>query len=178
MKITSVEVDWMDGWANDPRWIVTLDQPVPDMDDPRLKHEMRGDLYRADLGDYVHYIYYKGPSQGYGGRRMNIWLADGTLKGLIGGWSSRAGCVNMAWPENMIVDVGVREPEFKYSLTAAAVRMEDFLVFCAQHHIPCALVHHMRGPAEPILLPMRKNPGSASLGLKDEKNYLVKEVYL
>lgn len=80
-----------------PRVRVTLAEGV----NTWLTHgfEQRGDIYRAEDGDIVQYYCYDKPGGGYGGRRFDITMRDGSRRSLIGPWSSRAGVVNKLFPD-------------------------------------------------------------------------------
>lgn len=61
--------------------------------------EKRHGIYRAQEGDLVRFFSYTEPGNGYGGWQFNIHLTDGSHEHIIGPWSSRAGVVNMLYPD-------------------------------------------------------------------------------
>lgn len=126
--ITSLRVDWMKGYANDPRWIVELDTADfwPDEDIPGWVN--KGGIHTFELFDTVAYFYSDGkPTDGFAGRRMAGTFMDGTKFEYRGGWSSRAGCVNATrYPGDWIVDVSC-------GYRACAVRWVDVLDFWRAH---------------------------------------------
>lgn len=64
----------------------------------RFIYEKRGPLYFAvdPLTGKVSYYAYERPGTGFGGAKVKLTLTDGTEEILIGPWSSRAECMNMA----------------------------------------------------------------------------------
>lgn len=102
----SIRIDWMKRYGNNPRIILDGIQ-VPEY--PRASDpiwEKRGNLHRAQKGHFVFYFYTDGkPTEGFGGRVFEGTFMDGSSFCYRGAWSSRAGCVNQAWPTNHIVDV-------------------------------------------------------------------------
>lgn len=91
MKILKGRVNWVDGYANDPRLEVLVDK-MPDSKD--LRYEERSGLYYAEFSGYASFYYYVSPGEGFGGRIFNITMKNGTEKFLKGPWSSRAGIAN------------------------------------------------------------------------------------
>jgi hypothetical protein len=95
--IKNVTVDWMDGYANNPRFIVELDCPMPAYpghDDPVWTRHGDG-LHTAEVGGIVFYFYTDGkPCEGFGGRRFIGTFTNGDSFNYKGAWSSRAACVN------------------------------------------------------------------------------------
>ena len=158
MKITHVSIDWMDSWANHPQWIVELDHgatPPVYSDSQKLQYTERGGIYRADHGAYVSFFYWSGePGSGFDGRHFELLMADGSVVTLKGPWSSRAGAVNDVFPEDMVVDVSMRERDG--GLLAGAVRMQDMIDYCQRCSIPCALTKARYNEKELILQPLRK----------------------
>jgi len=55
-----------------------------------------GALYWGEKNGFVHFFYYSGPSEGYGGRTFSIRMDDGTVAELHGPWSSRSAVMNDA----------------------------------------------------------------------------------
>lgn len=102
----SIRIDWMKGYSNDPSIILDGIQvpEYPSASDPIW--EKRDNLHRAQKGHFVFYFYTDGkPTKGFGGRIFEGTFMDGISFCYRGAWSSRASCVNQAWPMNNIVDV-------------------------------------------------------------------------
>lgn len=171
MKLTSVKVDWMDSYSNDPRWIVTFDQPLPDHE--QLIHEERSGLYLASVGEYAAFLYYDRPGQGFGGRTFVRRTAKGVHE-LHGPWSSRAGCINREYPRKQwVVDVAIRDDKYKHSLMAGAATMSGMLRICKEAGITTVLCNV---DTEPRLLPMKREKGGA-LWLKNPDTNKIAEVF-
>lgn len=86
MKILSATVLWMQGYANDPRLEVTVDE-IPSLD--IMRFEKRKTLYYAEHEGYVAFFAWDGrPGRGYGGQRFPITMTDGTPVTLRGPWSA------------------------------------------------------------------------------------------
>ena len=93
MRIEDAQVDWKEGYANDPKLQVLVDE-IPSRDELRFKHE--NGLWVAIENSYVEYFAWSGDGNdgGYSGRCFEITTIDGEQVTLKGPWSSRAGCVN------------------------------------------------------------------------------------
>lgn len=106
-RIKNITIDWMEGWANDPRIIVELEHNQvmwPDANTP-VWHEENG-FHIAVLGSVVRYFYTDGkPTEGFGGRLFQgtFWNGDGFS--YRGAWSSRAACINACDTLPKIADV-------------------------------------------------------------------------
>lgn len=106
--MVTIKIDWMKRFANSPRIILEgIEVPTyPSEDDP-IWQKLANGLHVARKGDFVFYFYTNGkPTEGFGGRRFAGTFKDGSKFEYIGAWSSRAGCVNAAYDEQ-IVDVTV-----------------------------------------------------------------------
>lgn len=93
MRIEDAQVDWMEGYANDPKLQVLVDE-IPDRSELRFEHE--DGLWVAIENGYVEFFAWSGDGNdgGYSGRCFEITTVDGEEVTLKGPWSSRAGCVN------------------------------------------------------------------------------------
>lgn len=127
MKILNARVDWMEGFANDPRLEVLVDE-LPEWGDMRFRE--RSGLYYAELEGFVNFMYYGGNGEntgGYGGRHFDLKMTNGMTETLRGPWSSRAGCVNRAgFPHCIEVSI-TDEPdvwERGYTFMAGALTVE------------------------------------------------------
>jgi hypothetical protein len=119
VKILAASVEWFDTFGNDPELKLLVDK-IPDHSE--LKYESKDGLWVAYNNGYVSFYYHSGDDKNHGGfgwDTVNITLVDGTKKSLRGPWSSRAGCVNVAFPDRPVVDVCITdEPaDFKRGYT-------------------------------------------------------------
>lgn len=106
MRVLDARVDWKDGYANDPRLEVLVDE-IPTLEELKFEcHQQR--LWYAELDGYARYFAWKGPENegGYSGRHFDITTVDGESVTLKGPWSSRAGAVNKAGL-GPVVDVSI-----------------------------------------------------------------------
>lgn len=91
MNILKGRVNWKDGWDNNPRLELLVDE-IPSKDS--LRYEERNDLYYAEHNGYVSFYFYTQPGNGFGGTIFDIVMKNGTERSLKGPWSSRAGVAN------------------------------------------------------------------------------------
>jgi len=97
MKITNVEIDWMEAWANDPRLKFTATD-VPDFSE--YVYTKKGNLYFAqhECGLASFFSHDPNNETGFGGRGFELNMADGTTETIKGPWSSRCSVLNMHFP--------------------------------------------------------------------------------
>jgi len=127
MRALACDVDWSEGWANNPRLKLLVDKLPPRSE---LRYECKDGLYYAELDGYVSFIYKADPSvpdKGFGGAKRTLILKDGTELSFAGGWSSRAGVANrLGFKE--CVDVAITDDpknwEKGYASLAVAVTYE------------------------------------------------------
>jgi len=93
MKVLDAKVNWMQGWGNDPTLKVLVDK-LPSHDE--LVYEQKGTLYYTHKDGYVSFFHYSKPDDGYGGSKFELKMKDGSIKTLVGPWSSREGVMNAA----------------------------------------------------------------------------------
>lgn len=108
MGMPTVEIDWMRGFSNSPRVILKgIKVPeYPSKTDP-LWEKLENGIHVARKGDFVFYFYTDGnPTDGFAGRVFEGTFKDGSTFKYKGAWSSRAGCVNRVY-RDQIVDVVV-----------------------------------------------------------------------
>ena len=100
-RLIEVRPVWHEGFDNRPSFeILTMSS-----DRSNLKYDQRGDLYRAVLGDQVFFMYSDGkPTQGFGGRHIELTMLDGSVKAFQGGWSSNSAAVNKCWPDDPCIE--------------------------------------------------------------------------
>ena len=93
MKVLDAKVNWNQRWASDPTLKVLVDR-LPSRDE--LVYEQKDTLYYAHKDGYVSFFHYSKPDDGYGGRKFELKMKDGSVKILVGPWSSREGVMNAA----------------------------------------------------------------------------------
>lgn len=126
--IKSIQVDWMEGWGNDPHFIVEMEKPVeshfPSMFS-KVWTRFADGMHVAEHTDspLVSYFYSDGkPCDGFGGAVFKGMLKDGTPFEYKGAWSSRAACVNALDYKTKVVDVTI-------GMRACAINARDFVDF-------------------------------------------------
>lgn len=114
-----IEIDWMEEWANSPRFVVS-EAGWPRSDEPAW--ESKGHFHRADGDLFVRYFVVnpRNPT-GFAGSTFTGTYKTGERFSFVGPWSSRAGCVNDTWPDRKVVDVDVREHHVATAVHAQAV---------------------------------------------------------
>jgi hypothetical protein len=124
-KILKMKLDWMEGWGNSPRLKVLFNEL------PCERYEERNGLYLSIDGDAAHYIYWNGDGNtgGYGGREIEVTMKDGSVRKLLGPWSSRAECVSKEFPETPIIEASCTADESTfikgYTFYSGAVTIES-----------------------------------------------------
>lgn len=106
--MVKININWMKGFGNSPRIeLQGIKVPeYPSKTDP-IWEKLSNGLHVARKGDFVFYFYTDGrPTEGFGGRMFEGTFKDGTTFSYKGAWSSRAGCVNPVY-HDQIVDVTV-----------------------------------------------------------------------
>lgn len=85
MTITDASIDWHDSFDNAPTLTVTCND-LPRFED--LRFERKGRYLFAETEGYVCF-FYDDPSnhEGYGGRRYDLTMIDGSKETLVGPWS-------------------------------------------------------------------------------------------
>ena len=103
MEILKGLIDWNEHWDNGPDIKLIVDKlpnhkdlryikrPVLDRTFPTKR---LGYIYYAELDDYVNFYYYSSPGEGFGGRRFNLSMEDGSSETLVGPWSSNSMSIN------------------------------------------------------------------------------------
>lgn len=94
-RILDIRADWKLGWGNSPGIRVLLSEHR--FQELSLIYEMRENLYYAEHGAVVHFLYHSGTptrQDGFGGRTSTLTMKDGSIIELIGPWSSNAGNAN------------------------------------------------------------------------------------
>jgi hypothetical protein len=101
-KIIDVDVDMMEQFnAASPQIIVLFDKD--DFFD--IKYQERENVYLGILEDRASFYYYEKPGSGFGGRRIEVEMVDGSKRVLIGPWSGNSDSVNHFFPEFGIIEI-------------------------------------------------------------------------
>lgn len=102
MKITNVEIDWMEAWANDPKLKFTATD-VPEFSE--YVYTQKGNLYFAqhECGLASFFSHDPGNESGFGGGEFTLQLDTGDTKTIKGPWSSRCSVLNMHFPHTVEV---------------------------------------------------------------------------
>lgn len=103
---TGVEVEWYDGFVNDPQLVVYADFDYEEKYDRlfgQFVYEKRpaglGNIYYSEYRGLVDYVYYAGPSDGFGGRTFELKMKDGSVEKLKGPWKgSPSSVVHAGFP--------------------------------------------------------------------------------
>lgn len=85
MKVLKAKIDWMLKWSNSPTLQILVDKIPTD-----LEYEQHGSCYFAEKEGYVNYYSYTRPDEGFGGRKFELKMKDGSVKTLIGPWSGNS----------------------------------------------------------------------------------------
>ena len=101
-EIKDMQVEWSVRYANTPTIQVLFDRLPEDV--LSWPHEIieqeGGRFYLAKAHGLVHFLYESDHDrQGYGGAIFNITLMDGSVRKVVGPWSSNAAAVNRFLPE-------------------------------------------------------------------------------
>ena len=119
-----VSVNMREGYANTPDFVVSN---IGIYKRPTYPWYECAGIHRCDeASGLVHYFYTDGkPCQGFGGAIFEGMFYDLKPFRYQGAWSSRAGCVNQWYPEDPIVDCGIRDA--RGWLLSGAVTMEALI---------------------------------------------------
>lgn len=85
--LEDVEIDWADGWANDPRVNVKANR------EPKAEeflYEHKESYYFARVGCVCRFVHYVRPGSGFGGRTFHLTMKDGSIESLYGPWSGNS----------------------------------------------------------------------------------------
>lgn len=85
--LEDVEIDWADGWANDPRINVRSNR-IPQAEE--FLYERKDNYYFAKVDCVCLFIYYDRPGSGFGGRTFHLTMKDGSIESLHGPWSGNS----------------------------------------------------------------------------------------
>lgn len=93
MNIIEAKVRWNEGLGNTPDLIILVeDWPSRD----QFVYQVQNGNYYADKDGVVHFVHWKQPGEGFGGRTFELIMQDGTTAKLKGPWSSRPSAMNSA----------------------------------------------------------------------------------
>lgn len=125
MKLLNAKINWNEHFMNAPDLQVLVDE-IPSLED--MVFTERNGLYLAIRNGFAMFFAYDGPSDGYGGRSFRLKMADGSIRTLVGPWSSRSSCVNAAFPETPVMEVSLcANPaafDLGYTFMAAACTLD------------------------------------------------------
>jgi hypothetical protein len=116
-RIIDVKVDWMEGWGNNPKFVVRLDR---EESPENFRFVQRGSCYVAQIEDLVRFFSYSGPGDGYGGHQFEITMVGEEKRTLIGPWSGNSGWVNDTFPELRVVEA-VIEPNWAGAVDVSGI---------------------------------------------------------
>lgn len=147
-RILAVRVDWMEKWANRPRFIVLVDE-IPKLEDYRF--EENDHVYFASCGACVQYFTYTQPDKGFGGSKITVTMQDETKRELIGPWSGNSATVNklggLQCVEAVLFDNLDEFVEGNGGL-AGAVAIPDLALFMQTEPLPFGLARVRWGGAD------------------------------
>ena len=109
MIIENAEINWREGWANDPSLSITATK-VPDNDSYIYKEKRLGGstiyfaLHKAS-GLASFFVHSPNNESGFGGHEFTLQMQDGDAKTIKGPWSSRCSVMNMYFPHTFEVTV-------------------------------------------------------------------------
>lgn len=94
MKITGVEIDWMEDYGNNPAITVVVNENLPRYYD--VVWRKKGNLYYSILDCGIIKKFYHSPTnqRGFNGSTFKLPMEDGTIEEVVGPWSSRAEAIN------------------------------------------------------------------------------------
>lgn len=129
-RILSATVDPYLDFDNPPTLCVEISEPLQIETPWEILHEdSEGTLVMQQEGPFANFLYEdKHNHDGYGGRRFELLLKDGSSRTLKGPWSSREACVNKYIPHPMdhLVDVKLIHPS---GPTSGSIILQEALRF-------------------------------------------------
>lgn len=144
-----VSVDWMEQWANEPRFLITGVEPPTWPASTELAWERLSNMHRCDRGPFTLYFWTDGkPTNGFGGSTFKGRMQDGTPFEYVGAWSSRAGVVNVLWPDRKVVDVTV-------GYVATAIQADEIVRWWRENRPEWGLAWVTDYAGEVVLAPTR-----------------------
>lgn len=161
MKVLAAKVNWYEGYGNNPRLQVLIDE-FPPRGEMIFKRKKKR-LYLAELDGYVRYFSWSGEGNDGGHYRRSFPIKveeDGEVKDvtLLGPWSSRAGVMNQFF-EQRCVDVSITDDptafERGHTFMAGAITLEKAMK--AADMIPGVVLVRDPDDDEPIWIPARPN---------------------
>jgi hypothetical protein len=118
MKVLKAEVNWYEGWANDPVLVIHVDNwPRGDEFKYQVLNRQGSDLYWAHHPDGAvsFHCHNRSNQNGYGGAIFELNMLDGSSKKIRGPWSSRSGVMNNYFPHS--TEVQIKEESTGYNLS-------------------------------------------------------------
>lgn len=148
-SILDIRVDWMEGWANDPRWTALLSKDdYPKGEEPiwHIVKHLGGSgrtTCRAEKGVVVRYFTHDPRDQaGYGGSVYTATDRNGVTYSFKGPWSSRSAvinsiflgldpCVEVAYTDSL------KDWNSGYAMTAGDLKVSAILTWLRNHNFVC-----------------------------------------
>ena len=95
MKIQESRIDWMEAWDNMPSLYIDVDTvPQDEMVYRAYPVLGGGTLYVSDNTPFVAFLLSTGDKSGYGGRKFDLNMEDGSTVTIEGPWSSNSTSVH------------------------------------------------------------------------------------
>ena len=118
MKVLKAEINWYEGYANDPNFIMHVDS-MPDNDEfifeaKELTPERTLYFAEHESGLVRFYCHDTRNESGYGGSSVTLNMKDGSTKTIKGPWSSRSGAMNNHFRHS--VECSIRPEDTGYNL--------------------------------------------------------------
>jgi hypothetical protein len=164
IEVLDAEVDWMDGYLNDPSLRVRVDE-IPDLSE--LRFEQDGKIWFAESGGYAKFFAWSGDGNdgGFSGRCFEITTEDGEDVTLKGPFSSRTGVVNQrGFGPVVSVSVTTEEEvmERGYTFKSAALTLDKAREALEHVEEDCHFERVEKFDSdEPYWVPVRDNGGSS-----------------
>lgn len=117
MKVHKAEVNWYEGYANDPVLVIHVDHwPRGEEFQYQVLNRQGSNLYWAQHPDGAvsFHCHNLSNENGYGGAIFKLNMLDGSTKEIRGPWSSRSGVMNNYFPHS--TEVQIKEESTGYNL--------------------------------------------------------------
>jgi len=125
MEIQDTEINWMEGYLNDPYLKVLVDEK-PELTGQEIWESYDDSLFLTEKEGYVWF--FANPNSNGGLSYGNVTTEDGKEFNASGCWSSRAGCINSRDFSVEVVDVSITDSkgvmERGYTFTGGAITVE------------------------------------------------------
>lgn len=128
MKILDVKFDGYYDFDNTPRLKLLVDHIPTD-----LVYDQKGNSYFAEKDGFVDFYYYQSPGEGFGGRKFDLNMKDGSVKSLYGPWSSNSKAMfDAGFPDSIDVSITDEQKcwERGYTFFAGNITLDLFKQAC------------------------------------------------